>query len=124
MPLDQPNFGYYSYESDDGTTYNIRADAHWAGVGAHGLAARANGQPRYIATGARHPRTAKYVDLTTGRSKVGPIGTAADFAALALGATQTFTVHGSAVGVVYTLVATSPEKQAGSVIYSAVGDHA
>src|SRR5690348_16886418 len=105
MPLPQPNFGYFTYVSADGTSYNIRCSAEWAAIAAHGLAARANGQPRYITTGARRPRSVVYVDQTTGRKKRGPIGTAAAFTALADGAVQAFPVPGQAGTVNYTLAA-------------------
>jgi hypothetical protein len=124
VPLDQKNFDYYSYESADGTTYNLRADEDWAAVAAHGLAARANGQPRYIASGRQKPRMAKYVDLTTGRSRSGPIGTSAAFDALVIGATQDFAVSGGAAPISYTLVAVTGEKVPGSVTQTHVADHA
>lgn len=124
MPLDQRNWGYFTYESADGTSYNIRADADWAAVAGHGLAARASGQPRYIASSSQKPRTAKYVDLTTGRSRSGPIGTSAAFDALVIGATQDFAVMGGGAAVTYTLVHVTGEKVPGSVIQSSVADHA
>jgi hypothetical protein len=124
VPLDQKNFDYYSYESADGTTYNLRADEDWAAVAAHGLAARANGQPRYIASGRQRPRMAKYVDLTTGRSRSGPIGTSAAFDALVIGATQDFAVSGGGTPITYTLVAVTGEKVPGSVTQTHVADHA
>lgn len=124
MPLDQRNFGYFTYVSDDGTSYNLKADAAWAAIGAHGLAARANDQPRYIASGLQRPRKVRYVDLTTGRSIEGPVGTAAAYAALSIGDTHAFAVHGSGTAVTYTLAAKVGEKVPGSVIQSAVADHA
>jgi len=124
MPLPQRNFGYFSYESDDGTTYNLKADADWAAVSAHGLAARANGQPRLIGSGLQQPRRVKYVDLTTGRSVQGPVGTAAAYAALNIGDTHAFPVVGSATAVTYTLAAKTGEKVPGSVIQTSLGDHA
>lgn len=124
MPLDQRNFDYFSYESDDGTTYNLKADVAWAAVTEHGLAARANGQPRYIASGLQKPRKVRYVDLTTGRSVEGPIGTAAAYAAIDIGDTHSFAVHGSATPVSYTVAAKIGEKVPGSVAQSHVADHA
>jgi hypothetical protein len=124
MPLVQRNWTYATYESADGTSYNIRCDEDWAAVAAHGLAARANGQPRYIASASQKPRMAKYVDLTTGRSRSGPIGTSAAFDALVIGATHDFVVEGSGTAVTYTLVHVSGEKVPGSVIQGFVGDHA
>lgn len=124
MALDQKNFDYYTYVSADGTTYNIRADMDWAAVAGHGLAARANGQPRFIASKSQRPRKATYVDLTTGRSRSGPIGTAAAFDALVIGATQDFAVQGGAAVVTYTLASKVGEKVPGSVTRSHVLDHA
>lgn len=124
MPLDQKNWDYFSYQSADGTTYNIRADADWAAVAAHGLAARADGQPRYIASGNQKPRRATYVDLTTGRSRSGPIGTSTAFDALVIGSTQNFAVQGGGTAIAYTLVRVTGEKVPGSVAYSHVADHA
>lgn len=124
MPADQLNFGYFTYESGDGTTYNIRAGAEWAAVAAHGLAARANGQPRFITTGRRKPRSVTYSDVTTGRTKTGPVGTVAAWTAIAIGATQDFHVSGEAAAVTYTVVRKSDEKIPGSVIYSSLPDHA
>lgn len=124
MPLPQRNFDYYTYESDDGTSYNIRADMDWAAVAAHGLAARANGQPRFIGSGLQRARTVRYVDLTTGRSVQGPVGTAAAYAALNIGDTHAFPVPGSATTVTYTLAAKRGEKVPGSVAQSHLPDHA
>jgi hypothetical protein len=124
VPLPQRNFGYFTYESDDGTSYNLKADADWAAITEHGLAARANGQPRYIASGLQKPRRVRYVDLTTGRSVEGPVGTAAAYAALDIGDTHTFPVTGSGTAVSYTLAAKIGEKVPGSVIQSSLGDHA
>lgn len=123
MPLPQPNFGYFTYVSGDGTSYNIRCSAEWAAISAHGLAARASGQPRYVTTGSRHPRSVTYVDITTGRKKTGPVGTDAAFTALVDGTTQTFPVQGSATPISYTLAAHHSEKIAGSVLQSSLPDH-
>lgn len=124
MPLDQKNFDYFTYVSDDGTSYNIRAEVTWAGISGHGLAARANGQPRYIGSGLQRPRMVKYVDLTTGRSVRGPVGTAAAYAALAIGATQTFAQPGTATPITYTLAAKTGERVPGSVAQTHLPDHA
>lgn len=124
MPLVQPNFGYFTYESDDGLSYNIRASSEWAAIGAHGLAARANDQSRYISSGFRKPRSVTYVDLTTGRSKKGPVGTAAAYAALSIGDTHDFPVPDQTADVTYTLVSKTGEKVPGSVIFSTLPDHA
>ena len=124
MPAPQRNWQYFTYESADGTTYNIRADADWGAVAGHGLAARANGQPRFIATGSRKPRTVTYTDLTTGRSRTGPIGTSAAFDALVVGATQDFNIPGEVAAVSYTLTRKTGERAPGSVIATSLPDHA
>lgn len=124
LPADQRNFGYFTYVSDDGTSYNIRCDSDWAAISGHGLAARANGQPLYITTGRRKPRSVSYTDLTTGRKKKGPVGTNSAYAALAFGATQDFHVEGETAAVSYTLSGKSPERVPGSVIATSLPDHA
>lgn len=124
MPLVQPNFGYYTYESDEGTDYNIRAGAEWAAITEHGLDARVTGQPRYTTNGSRRPRKVTYTDLTTGRTKSGPVGTAAAYAALSIGDTHSFPVPDQTADVSYTLTSKSGEKVPGSVIQSFVADHA
>ncbi len=124
MPAAQRNWGYFTYDSDDGTSYNIRCDADWAAVSAHGLAARANGQPTYIASGRRKPRRVTYTDLTTGRSRTGPVGTAAAYTALAVGGTHDFPITSETAAVTYTLTGKTPEKAPGSVIATSLPDHA
>lgn len=124
MPLVQPNFSYFTYESDEGLSYNIRAGLEWGAITEHGLAARVTDQPRYTVSGSRKPRKATYVDLTTGRKKVGPIGTAAAYAALSIGDTHAFPVPDQTADVTYTLASKTPERVPGSVIQSAVADHA
>jgi len=124
MPLVQPNFDYFTYESDDGTTYNIRASKEWGAISAHGLAARANDQPRYISSGSRKPRMALYKDLTTGRSHSGPIGTAAAYTALSVGDVVAFPVPDQTADVNYTLVQKRGERAPGSVVQSFLADHA
>jgi hypothetical protein len=66
----------------------------------------------------------KYVDLTTGRSRTGPVGTAAAYAALDIGDVQAFAVPGSATTVNYTLAAKVGEKVPGSVAQTHLPDHA
>lgn len=124
MPAVQRNWGYFTYESADGTTYNIRADAEWGGIAGHGLAARASGQPLYIASGRRKPRTVTYTDLTTGRTRRGPVGTDTAFNALNVGDTHSFSVEGETGTVTYTLTSKVGERVPGSVIATSLPDHA
>lgn len=124
MPADQRNWQYFTYESADGTTYNIRADAVWGAVAAHGLAARANGQPTYIASGRRKARSVTYTDLTTGRSKTGPVGTDTAFNAINIGDTHDFHVEAETAAVTYTVTRKTGERVPGSVIATSLPDHA
>lgn len=124
MPLPQRNFDYFTYVSDDGTSYNLRCASEWAAIAGHGLAARANGQPRLIASAQQRPRMVRYVDLTTGRSVQGPVGTAAAYAALNIGDVQAFPVPGQAATVNYTLASKRGEKVPTSVAQTHLPDHA
>lgn len=123
MP-DQRNFDYFTYVSGDGTSYNLRVDSEWAGIAAHGLAARANGQPRLIPSARQRPRSVTYVDLTTGRTRTGPIGTAAAWAAINEGDTHAFTIPGTATTVTYTVAGKREEKVPNSVARTHLPDHA
>jgi hypothetical protein len=124
MPAAQPNWNYFTYVSDDGTTYNIRAEAGWAGVAAHGLAARTNGAPRFMATKNKRPRRVIYRDATTFRTRSGPIGTAAGYGAIAEGDAQAFAIQGEAATVVYNVVKKVPEKVPTSTVGPQLVDHA
>jgi len=124
MPSPQRNWDYFTYESGDGTTYNIRADQDWGAISAHGLAARANGQPTYIASGRRKPRSITYTDLTTGRSRTGPVGTASAWDAIDIGDTQAFPVPGETATVTYTVTRKTGERVPGSVAATHLPDHA
>jgi len=125
MPAVDRNWNYYTYVSDDGTTYNIRADVEWASIAAHGLAASTPGAPRLIASKQQQPRKVRYADATTGRTKLGPIGTAAAYAAIASEDTATFAVRGLAGGVVFAVVKKTPERvPVTSLSGPGLGDHA
>jgi len=124
MPATQRNFNYFTYESDDGTSYNLRASVEWAAVTEHGLAARANGQPRMIPSSSQQPRKAIYRDVTTGRSISGPVGTSAAYVALSEGDTTTVVVPGLTGAVTYTLVKKVAEKLPTSIVGTQLPDHA
>lgn len=124
MPADQLNWNYYTYVSDDGTTYNLRANEQWVAAVATGLAAATVGAPRYISSSQKAPRHVIYRDSTTFRTRSGPIGTAAAFAALNLGATANFAVPGLATTVAYTLVKKVGEKVPVTVVGRQDTDHA
>lgn len=124
MPAVQRNWNYYTYESDDGTTYNIRAAVEWAAVAAHGLAARTSGAPRLIASRQQRPRKVIYRDPTTFRSTSGPIGTAAAYAAIDLGDVVAFSVPGLTGTVNYEAVKKVPESVPTTIVGQPLLDHA
>lgn len=124
MPATQPNFSYYTYESDDGTTYNLRAQVEWAAYAAHGLAARTNGAPRFVPSKSQTPRTFIYRDPTTFRTRSGPVGTAADYAAADLGDVIAVYVPGLAATVNYELVKKVPERVPTTIVGRQNADHA
>src|SRR6266536_1886741 len=109
VPATQRNFNYFSYASDDGTTYNIRSAVEWAANAATGLSARTNGAPRYIKSSQQSPRMFIYRDPTTFRTISGPVGTTTAYAAAALGDTVAVFVPGLAAAVNYELVKKVPE---------------
>jgi hypothetical protein len=124
MPGQQLNYNYYTYVSDDGTTYNIRASVDWAAVAAHGLAARTSGAPRFIASKSQKPRTFTYRDATTGRSKTGPVGTVAAYGAADLGDAENFYVTGLATTVSHALAKKTGEKVPTTLVGAQLPDHA
>lgn len=124
MPAVQPNFNYFTYVSDDGTTYNIRASAEWAATAAHGLAARTSGAPRFIESAQQAPRKFIYRDPTTFRSRTGPVGTAAAYAAAAIGDVIAVPVQGLAGTVNYELVKKVGEKVPTTIVGRTNPDHA
>jgi hypothetical protein len=124
MPGVQRNWNYYTYVSDDGTTYNIRAAVEWAAIAAHALAARTDGAPRYIASKQQQPRRVIYRDTTTGRSTQGPIGTAAGYAAIGIGDTEDFSVPGLATAVSYTAAKKVAERVPTTLVGTQLPDHA
>ena len=124
MPGVQRNWNYYTYVSGDGTTYNLRAAVEWAAIAAHGLAARTNGAPRLIPSGQQQPRKFKYIDVTTGRTRQGPVGTAAAFAAAALGDSEDFNIPGLATVVEHLLQKKIDEKLPTTLVGTQLPDHA
>lgn len=124
MPATQQNFNYWTYVSDDGTTYNTRASTTWAATAAHGLAARTDGAPRFIASKSQTARKFIYRDPTTFRTVTGPVGTAEAYAAAALGDVVAFYVPGLATSVNYELVKKVPEKVPTTIVGRQDPDHA
>lgn len=125
MAAIQKNWNYYTYVSEDGTTYNIRADVEWAAIAAHGLAARTDGAPRFIASKTQQPRKFVYQDPTTFRTRSGPVGTNAAFAAAAIDDAENFAVGNLATSVAYNLVKKVGEKVPKTKLGAAnLADHA
>ena len=124
MPAIQPNFNYFTYESDDGTSYNLRADVTWAAYASTGLAARTSGAPRYIKSKSQSPRMFIYRDATTFRTRSGPVGTATAYAAASLGDTISVAVQGEATAVTYDLVKKVPENVPTTIVGRQNPDHA
>lgn len=124
MPATQRNFNYFSYASDDGTTYNLRADQDWGTNAVSGLTAR-GAHPAYgRATRRRHPRKFIYRDPTTFRTFSGPVGTATAYAAAALGDTVAIFVPGEVAAVNYELVKKVPEAVPSTIVGRQDADHA
>ncbi len=125
MPLDQRNFNYFSYDSDDASTsFCIRGDAAW-GANADSGGSACAGEPAYgRATARRHPRYAVFRDPTTFRTFKSVVYTPAAFAALTIGDTLAVSLPGSATPQNYTLVQKINEKLAAKVVGRQLIDHA
>lgn len=124
MPAVQPNWNYYTYVSDDGTTYNMRAREEWVAAGGTGLTTRTVGAPRYIASRSQSPRKFIYRDATTFRTFSGPVGTAAAYASATLGSTVSVAVQGESTLATYTLVKKVNERVPTSIVGRQDPDHA
>jgi hypothetical protein len=111
------NFNYFNYVSDDGSTYNMKADQVWGNLAASGGTAASAPRSYGRASRRRQPRRATYRDPTSFRTFSGPVFTSAAYAALVVGtATITRYFPGAETGVVYTLVKKTPEKLPTSVV--------
>jgi hypothetical protein len=125
MPAVQRNFNYAAYESDDATTYCLKADQDWITNSAVSGAAACAGAPAYgRATTRRSPRKFIYRDPTTFRTVTEPVFTAAAYAAAAIGSTIAIDVPGETATVNYGLVKKVPEKIPSTVVGRQAGDHA
>lgn len=125
MPGVQKNFDYFSYDSDDGTSYCLRGDDDWGNAAASGGTACA-GEPAYgRATQRRAPRFAIFRDPTTFRTFRGVVYTPAAYSALTPQvSTVNITYPGSATPQAYTLVKKVPEKIPSTVVGRQLIDHA
>ena len=124
MPAVQRNFDYFSYDSDDATSYCLRGDDDWGNDADSGGSACA-GEPAYgRATRRRAPRYAIFRDPTTFRTFRGVVFTPAAYAALTVGtSTHDVSVPGLTAPVTYTLVKKVPEKIPSTVVGRQDPDH-
>lgn len=111
------NFNYFTYASDDGRNYNIKADQAWGQLAASGgTAAGANaayGRP----TRRRRPRTATFRDGTSFRTFRGIAFTTAAYNAIAIASTTVSRQYpGTQTVVTFTCFRKDPERIPTSVI--------
>lgn len=124
MPGVQRNFDFFSYDSDDATSYCLKADEDWGNNADSGGTACA-GEPAYgRATTRRSPRYVIYRDPTTFRTFKGVVFTPAAYAALSVGDTLAVTYPGSATPQNYGLVKKVPERIPSTVVGRQLADHA
>jgi hypothetical protein len=111
------NFNYFTYASDDGTSYNMRGDQTWGNAAASGGTAAGN-HPEYGPRSRRRsPRLAVFRDPGSFRTFTGVVYTTAAYAALNVGSsTVTLKLKGAETGVVYTLVKKTPERIPSTVV--------
>lgn len=121
----QRNFDYFSYDSDDGTSYCLKGDEDWGNNAASGGSACAGEIAYGRATARRSPRYAIFREPTTFRTFRGVVYTPAAYAALTVG-TTTYAVSlpGNAAPVNYTLVKKVPERIPSTVVGRQNPDHA
>ena len=126
MPASQRNFNYSDYESDDGTTYCLKASAEAIAETETGAVSPCTSAIAYgRATKRRAPRYAIYRDGTTFRTVRYPVFTPTAYAALTVGTdTSSVFVPGLATAVTYTLVKRVPERIPSIVVGRQDADHA
>jgi hypothetical protein len=111
------NFNYFSYASDDGTTYNLKGDAVWGAAGASGGTA-AGAHPAYgRASRRRAPRKAIFRDPGSFRTFTGTVYTSTAYNALSIGSsTVSRQLPGAQTAVTFTLIKKVAEKIPTTVI--------
>ena len=126
MPASQRNFNYSDYESDDGTTYCLKASAEAIAETETGAVSPCTSGIAYgRATKRRAPRFGIYRDPTTFRTVRYPFFTPTDYAAATVGTdTSSVFVPGLATAVIYTLVKKVPERVPSIIIGRQDADHA
>lgn len=125
MAVQQLNYDYFAYESDDGSTYCKRSDDDWGNNADSGGAACAGAVAWGADSARRSVRKAIYRDPTTFRTRTLPVFTAAAYAALTVGTdTLSVAIPGSETASTYTLVKKVPEKVPSTVVGRQDPDHA
>jgi hypothetical protein len=107
-----PSYSVNAYIDDAAQVWNIRGNAAWAADAASG-ATVAGAHPFWGGrnTKRRHPRYVIYQDPASGRTVRRIVYTPAAMAALAVGATHTFSYPGLETAVAENLVLKEPERQ-------------
>lgn len=125
MAVEQLNFSLYTYTDDSGQDWNMRGEKEAVRQAVDGSSAP-GGNPNWGRSSTRRkPRTITYVDGTTFRTKTVKFYTAAAYAAITVGSsTLTFTIPGSATGVVYTASKKNPERLPKATAGANLGEHA
>lgn len=104
-------FNYFNYVSDDGSTYNMRADQAWGQLAASGGVAASAPRAYGRASRRRAPRKFIYRDASSFRTFTGVVFTAAAFTAGTIGSsTITRQLPGASTLVTFTLIKKVPEK--------------
>lgn len=111
------NFNYFTYASDDGRSYNIKADQAWGQLAASGGTAAGNNAFYGRPTRRRRPRMAFFRDPADFRTFRGIVFTIAAYNAIAIASTTITRFYpGTQTGVVFTCYAKTAERIPTSVI--------
>lgn len=104
-------FNYFNYVSDDGSTYNLRADQAWGQLAASGGTAAS--APRAYGRGSRRrqPRKVIFRDASSFRTFTGVAFTTAAYNAIVIGTTTiTRQLKGASTLVNFVAIKKVPEK--------------
>lgn len=125
MAADQLNYAYASYESDDGDSYCIKANAADTTNTDLGGAACTTEKPYGAVTKRRSPRRAIFRDGTTFRTHTAIVFTSTAYAALTVGSDSvSLHIPGNTATAEYLLVKKVPERVPSTVIGRQDPDHA
>lgn len=125
MAIEQLNYGKFKYVDDSAVSWNKRGEVEGVRQAVDGSAAAGAFPDWGRETRLHATRKIIYQDATTFRTKTVQFYTAAAWAAITLGtSTLTFTIPGTATGVVYTAARKIPERQRGTASSPHLGEHA